>query len=147
MDPIEVSASTHVGAAPGIVYSLLADYRAGHPRILPERFFGPVTVEEGGVGAGTRIRLTVKGFGASRVLRMAIEEPEPGRVLLERDLDRGLRTIFTVDPHDGGSRVTIRTSWVPRGLGGLVERLLAPRLLQRVYAEELARLKEIVEGG
>ena len=38
---------------------------------------------------------------------------------------------------DGGSRVRIETRWFTDGLNGLVERLVAPRMLRRVYEAEL----------
>ncbi len=47
-------------------------------------------------------------------------------------------TRFTVDPVGDQSRVRIETSWEPsRGLAGLIERLIAPRLFRKLYAEEL----------
>ena len=39
MSTYEASASRVIAAAPERVYSIIADYRAGHPHILPERFF------------------------------------------------------------------------------------------------------------
>ena len=47
-------------------------------------------------------------------------------------------TRFIVDPVGHQSRVRIETSWEPsRGLAGLVERLITPRLFRKLYAEEL----------
>jgi hypothetical protein len=47
-------------------------------------------------------------------------------------------TRFSVDPAGDQSQVRIETSWEPsRGLAGLIERLIAPRLFRKLYAEEL----------
>ncbi len=142
MATIDVSSDAEVNAPPDVVYRIIADYENGHPRILPQKYFAGLVVEEGGVGAGTRIRFTMKGMGQARTMRARVEEPEPGRVLLETDLQTGAKTTFTVEPIDGGhrSRVTIRTEWQPRGIGGLFERMFAPRLLRDAYAQELTNL-------
>lgn len=141
--PVRIRATRLVAAPPGRVYSILADYRTGHPRILPPAFVS-LTVEEGGRGAGTVIRFGMKSFGTVRWVRATVEEPEPGRVLLERVEANSLQTTFTVDPGEPGhSHVTIETSWTPRGAGALLERLLAPTFLKRVYAEELGNLEKV----
>ena len=68
-------------------------------------------------------------------------EPEPGRVLTESDLNSSLVTTWTVTPEGAGSRVRIETTWQgASGIGGFFERLFAPRVLRRLYADELARL-------
>jgi hypothetical protein len=79
-------------------------------------------------------------------MRAAITEPEPGRLLVESDLDRDSVTRFRVEPLDAAdgksrSRVTISTRWSTPGLRGWVERLLAPPMLERMYAEELRNLE------
>jgi hypothetical protein len=46
-----------------------------------------------------------------------------------------------VAPEGAGSRVRIESRWEGAGgLGGFFERLFAPRLLRRTYADELERL-------
>lgn len=144
MPEIIIQESAHIPAPPNVVYGILADYREGHPSILPPRWFTHLHVERGGVGAGTVIRFGMKSGGRVREMRAEVVEPEPGRVLVERGLDeRGTVTMFTVEPAGtGGARVTIRTTWRAAGFAGFVERLLAPMLLKRVYREELARLAE-----
>lgn len=142
---IDVSASRAIGAPPAVVYGIIADYRVGHPSILPPKWFGPLTVEEGGVGAGTRIRFSMRGMGPERPAEATVAEPEPGRVLTETYPATGGVTTFTVDPAPGGSVVTFRTTWTPRGLQGLFERLLAPGYLRRVYRDELDLLQRRAE--
>ena len=115
-------------------------HREHHPRFLPPAF-SDFVVEEGGVGAGTVTRFTVTAGGRSRAFHMRVEEPEPGRVMTERDLDSTLVTTWTVTPAGDTSRVRIETVWQGAGgIGGFFERLFAPRVMERLYADELQRL-------
>jgi len=60
-----VTASAVVPARRERVYSLIANYRDGHPRIVPQQFSGMVG-EQGGIGAGTVIRFQMSRLGGSR---------------------------------------------------------------------------------
>ena len=139
MSDIHVSAQRAIPASAERVYWILADYRHHHPHILPPAF-SHFTVDEGGVGAGTVIRFDVTVGGRTQSYHQRIEEPEPGRVLRELDIDGDRRTTFTVMPTETGCDVTIETSWRANGARGLVERLIAPRLLRPLYIDELNRL-------
>ena len=87
----------------------------------------------------TRFKMTAGG--RTRDYRMKIAEPEPGRVLTESDMDSSAVTTFTVSPQGGASLVRISTAWDGAGgIGGLFERLFAPRVLRAIYADELKRL-------
>jgi hypothetical protein len=143
-----VEASAEIGAAAERVYGIVADYREGHPRIIPKSFFSGIEVEEGGVGAGTVIRVGVHFAGRRSSFRAAVTEPEPGRVLVETDLDGGPVTTFTCEPFGPGrTRVTISTLLQRRGKRlGLFERFLTRRFLRRVYAEELKLLAAAATG-
>ncbi|MEO8453409.1 MAG: hypothetical protein ABI647_26730 [Gemmatimonadota bacterium] len=99
------------------VYGLIADDRKGHPSILPPQYFENLEVEEGGYGAGTRIRFTMLSYGTRRVCRAHVTEPEPGRVLVETDIETGTSTRFV------------------------------PRYLDKVYARELELLAERAVRG
>lgn len=139
MPNINIEASADVPAPAPIVYGLIADYRDGHPSILPPRYFEELVVEEGGRGAGTRIRFTMKAFGRRETSRARISEPEPGRVLVETVEGSGIVTTFTVVPApDGFTRVTIATSYPTAGARGWLERLFVPAYLRRVYRAELS---------
>ena len=140
----KVTASATVGAPAEVVYSILADYDEGHPRILPREYFTFLAVERGGVGEGTLIRFGMRAFGKSRVARAAVTEPEPGRVLVETALDEGGPvTTFVVEPEGRHSRVTFKTELTSAaGLAGVVERFFATRYLKRVYALELRQLDD-----
>jgi hypothetical protein len=79
--------------------------------------------------------------GRTREYRMEVAEPEPGRVLTESDMGSSAVTTFTVSPTGGGSHVRISTDWDGAGgIGGVFERMFAPRVLRAVYADELKRL-------
>jgi hypothetical protein len=144
-----ISASAIIPARRERVYSLIANYRDGHPRILPKQFSN-LTVEQGGVGQGTVIRFQMSVFGKKQTFRAAITEPEPGRVLIETDLDtNGAVTTFTVNPGTApaDSRVTISTELPVRGsFLGLVERTLATILLRPIYQKELENLARVATG-
>jgi hypothetical protein len=149
MREITAEASLVFPAKAEDAYSVIADYRVGHPSILPRRYFTYLEVESGGRGAGTTIRFGMKIGGMVRHARAEISEPHPGRVLVERMLDdRGTVTTFRVEPVGAERvRVTIRTSWLGRGLAGVVESWTAPALLRRIYREELRNLAEVAAGG
>jgi hypothetical protein len=86
--------------------------------------------------------------GRVRTLRAAITEPDPGRVLVESDLDRGGVTTFTVTPlGEAACQVHILTEWTSSGLRGWVESFLAPRMLEPLFREELAILQRVATEG
>jgi Polyketide cyclase / dehydrase and lipid transport len=142
MNTLRVSHTARVHAPAAVAYRLIADYRTGHTRIVPPRYFSNIVVEEGGYGAGTRIRYDATLLGTRSRLHAAIEEPQPGRVLVEREVDRGTVTTFNVVPAgDDACEVTISTEMPDTGgLRGLVERFVSRRMLPRIFREELARL-------
>jgi uncharacterized membrane protein len=139
MGTIHVNAEGTVGAPADKVYGYLADMRE-HSRFLPPAF-SDFQVESGGVGAGTVTRFKVTAGGRTREYRMTVSEPEPGRVMTESDSHSSLTTTFTVTPRASASRVQISTSWEGAGgIGGIFERLFAPRVMRSIYADELERL-------
>jgi len=144
-----ISASAVIPARRERVYALISNYRDGHPRILPKQFSN-LTVEQGGVGAGTVIRFQMSLLGRKQTFRAAITEPEPGRVLVETDLDtNGAVTTFTIDPGTApaDSNVTISTTLPVRsGFPGKVEKALATLLLRPIYAKELENLARVATG-
>jgi hypothetical protein len=139
MGTIHVSAERTIAAPAEKLYGYIADMRE-HPHFLPDAF-SDFSVEEGGVGAGTITSFRINAGGRSREYRMAVAEPQPGRVLTESDTGSSLVTTFTVTPQDAGARVEIATSWQGAGgVGGFFERRFAPRVLRGIYVEELERL-------
>jgi hypothetical protein len=129
-----------VDAPADTVYGYVADMREHHPRFLPPAF-SDFRVESGGVGAGTITRFTLTAGGRTREYRMKVAEPEPGRILTESDTGSSAVTTFTVSPQGDASLVRISTTWDgASGIGGLFERMFAPRVMRAIYADELRRL-------
>lgn len=143
-----VAASRVIGANAEVVYRLIADYQGGHQRILPDKYFGNLRATKGGYGDGTEIAFEMYPFGMRRAVQQArsrVTEPEPGRVLVETDLDRGFVTTFTVDPiNPSSARVEFITT-VPRkpGILGAIEKTVTTRFLSTVYDAELKQLDRV----
>lgn len=149
MGHVHIEASRVIDARPDEVYAVLADYRNEHPNILPKSHFKELTVEEGGVGAGTVFRLRMAVLGAERVSRMTVSEPEPGRVMVETDPDAGIVTTFTVESLADGiqARVTIVSDITTGpGLSGMIEAWLSPPLLRRIFRQELEQLAAYMQS-
>jgi Polyketide cyclase / dehydrase and lipid transport len=140
MPELSVTAERLVGAPAEHTYRCIADYRTHHPRFLPPAF-SDFQVEQGGVGAGTVHRFQLNAGGRTRTYRMRVEELQPGRVLTESDTGSSLVTTWTVMPEGQRCRVRLDTRWQGAGgVGGVFERLFAPRVLRRIYEDELERL-------
>lgn len=124
-----------------------ADYREGHPSILPKEHLCDLHVESGGQGAGTVMRFNVRILGVEQTLYQRVSEPEPGRVLVEQDIDteQEMTTAFTVTPlEQGKTRVEIRSTInASPGLKGLIERLVLSFVNPSIYRKEL-KLLEVV---
>lgn len=139
MGRIIVTQEGDVGAPAELTYRLIAD-DAHHRQFLPDGI-SDFEVVEGGVGAGTVHRFKVTAGGRVREYLMRVDEPDPGRVITETDQNSSLVTSFTVTPAGDGCRVRIETQWNGAGgVGGFFERTFAPRVMRRMYADELARL-------
>jgi Polyketide cyclase / dehydrase and lipid transport len=144
-----VSASAIINASAKQVYAILADYRDGHPRILPKQYFSSLEVERGGIGAGTVIRFEMRAPGMTRTFHADITEPEPGRVLVESnrvasDSASKSVTTFTVDPVNGGQQAQVTISTTLSVLNWL-EGLFTSMFLRRVYAQELKQIASLAE--
>jgi uncharacterized protein YndB with AHSA1/START domain len=140
MARIVVSAEGTVDGPAETVYRYIADMREHHPRFLPPAF-SDFRVESGGVGAGTVLHYKVTAGGRTREFRTKVAEPEPGRVLTESDTNSSSVTTFTVSPQGAASLVRISTAWDGAGgIGGVFERMFAPRVMRAIYADELKRL-------
>lgn len=139
-----VSASKIINAPSPEIYKIIADYRDGHPHILPKSYFSSLEVEEGGFGEGTVIRFQFRILGQTQNFRALITEPDPGCVLLETDLSSNNSTSFTVWSlgNENQARVTIMTVLKNRPF---VEGLLAKILLTNVYRQELELLARMAK--
>lgn len=141
MSRFNISASAIIPTQAQHVYGIIADYRNGHPHIIPPKYFRNLVVEEGGIGAGTKIRFEMIMFGKAQQAQSVITEPEPGRVLVESTTDGMAVTSFIVDPVEDGkaSKVTISTEMKSMGF---VANALIKFLFKRIYREELALLEK-----
>jgi Polyketide cyclase / dehydrase and lipid transport len=138
------TASRTIAAPAAEIYQIIADYRTLHPLILPKSHFLFLHVEEGGFGAGTIVSFAMRILGKTQIFRSLITEPEPGRVLLETDLNSSVSTRFSLLPLSGEDRtqVTIATELKNRSV---IEGSVAKFLLQRIYQQELELLAELAE--
>lgn len=128
-----------------LIYRTLADYREGHPSILPKRYFLSLEVEQGGFGEGTIINFQTRVLGTTQSFRSEITEPQPGSVLMETNVGEMIgKTTFTVEPLNGGgrSRVTISTAGKTQRNGGLgfIEGLITKMMMRRIYKAELDQI-------
>ncbi|HLG63624.1 MAG TPA: SRPBCC family protein [Ktedonosporobacter sp.] len=148
MGQISAKAVDILDARPEDVYATIADYHEGHPSILPRKNLYDLRVEQGGYGAGTIIRFKARMLGVEQSFHHRVSEPEPGRVLVEQDIEPGqnVTTMFTVTPLENGekSQVEICTTLnASPGLRGLAERLLVPLINPPIYRKELKLLETV----
>lgn len=142
---LRLKAERPVAAPADVVYRCIADYKNHHAHFLPPQF-SQYKVVEGGYGAGTVVEFTSNLGGQTRKFRAKIEEPMPGKVLVERDTLSELVTTFTVLPEGSGCRVSFETVWQStRGFAGILEGLFAPALMRKMYQDELTRLEQYAQ--
>lgn len=145
---LHVEVSHVIDARAEDLYAVIADYRVGHPAILPKPEFGDLIVEKGGHGAGTVITITMTAYGKTDTFHAEVTEPEPGHRLVETNPVNGQSTDFIFDPLKGGAqtRVTFASEFpVTPGFVGLVERLLIPPFINKLYKRELQNLANYVQ--
>src|ERR1700710_1080886 len=87
-----------ISAPAAACYQAIANYRTTHPQIVPPKYFGPLTVESGGIGAGTRLTCSLRLLGKSFPFAADVTEPEPGHLLVETIPETGAVTSFAVTP-------------------------------------------------
>jgi hypothetical protein len=143
MNAIHVEATAIIDARPQDVYAVVADYREAHRAIMPRPYFVEMNIEKGGIGAGTEYRLRMNIFGKDYHYHHRVTEPEPGRVMVETDIETGQFSKFVIDPVNGGkqSRVTIVAEYpASPGFVGFMERLMNPPVSRRIFNKELQNL-------
>ena len=150
MGQIKVKAAEVLDARPEDVYATIADYRKGHPRILPKENLYDLQVEEGGYGAGTIIRFKSRILGVEQSFYQRVSEPEPGRVIVEQDIDtkQNFATTFTVIPVEEGkkSQVEISTTMnASPGIRGFAERVILSIFNPRIYRKEMKLLEAVAQ--
>ncbi len=150
MRQIKVKAEAVLDARPEDVYATIADYRKGHPSILPKESLYDLQVEEGGYGAGTVMRFKARVLGVEQSFHQLVSEPEPGRILVEQDIDsvQNVTTTFKVIPVEQGqkSHVEISTTMnISPDLKGFVERVVVTMFNPPIYRKELKLLEAVAQ--
>jgi len=139
----KIKVGKRIEAAPEKIYSIIADYENGHPNILPKPYFVKMEVEQGGIGEGTVINFQMKLLGRVQRFRAKVTEPEPGRVLVETDLNTGSVTIFTVEKQNDVQEAyvsIVTVADVRDGIMGTIEGWITAQLLRPIYEKELEQL-------
>lgn len=152
MKPYRATASRIIRTSADKVYGILADYRNGHPKILPKPYFLPMVIQQGGIGEGTVIRFQMRLIGKIHNFRAKITEPEPGHQLDETYLEpKDVVTRFFVEAcaNGGQCQVRITTEGKTRsdGLAGWLESIAAGAYLRRVFRKELELLAVLAESN
>ncbi len=144
MSGYKFSVSSLISAPPEIVYGIIADYKNGHPKILPNPPFVSLVVLKGGYGAGSVLQVQMKVAGKLQTFKTTVTEPEPGRVLVETN-DTGYMTTFTVKPRDDGKNSFVTFTTEIPGDSKLLKRIeffFSKMILPAVYKKELEMLNE-----
>jgi hypothetical protein len=139
------TASRTIPLSAETVYRIIANYRLTHPMILPKQYFLSLDVEEGGFGAGTIVNFDMRLLGQRRSFHVLITEPDPGRLLVETDIQSQTPTSFRIEAlGNQQTRVTITTEL---SASNFVEGWTAKIMLQKVYREELLLLEKVAGSG
>jgi hypothetical protein len=142
-----VAYTQEIPAAPVRVWRVLTDYRVHHPAILPKDIFKGLEVLQGGTGAGTRFRLTMRLGGKDHVSDIAVTEPTPGSVLVESAEDGSVVTHFILEPVVGrnATTLTFKTDYtLPGGFFLPLQRWVTNNILRGLYRREMANLATYV---
>ncbi|MFC5751178.1 SRPBCC family protein [Actinomadura rugatobispora] len=140
MGQVTATAEKTVGADAEKVFAALGDYTGTRSKVLTGHF-SEYEVREGGQGEGTTVHWKLAAT-SKRVRDCLVSVTVPGEnTLVERDANSSMVTTWTVSPAGAGARVRVETTWNGAGgVGGFFERAFAPRGLQRIYDEQLAKL-------
>ena len=138
-----IAYTAEIPAGPSRIWQVLIDYRVHHPAILPKEIFRGLEVIEGGVGAGTRFRLTMRMGGKDHVTAISVTEPTPGSLLVEAADDGSVVTHFILEPIDGGhaTKLTFATDYtLPGGFLLALQRFVTNNILTGLYRREMKNL-------
>lgn len=136
-----------IPASPDRVWRVLIDYRVHHPAILPKDVFKGLEVLAGGIGAGTRFRLTMRMGGKDHVSEIAVTEPRPGSILVEGADDGSVVTTIALAPVDGGrgTQLTFDTAYtLPGGFFLPLQRWVTNQILRGLYRREMQNIAEYI---
>ncbi|HEY9775927.1 MAG TPA: SRPBCC family protein [Planktothrix sp.] len=123
-----------VGAPPEKVYRIFADPRH-HAHILAQCISDYSSCPDG------TVRCRIEFGGVKRDYHFSRQEVEPNRLFCETDLKTKIVTEFICEPHAEGTLATIRVDYqAASSLLGLIESMVAPSFLRKMYDEELTKL-------
>ncbi|WP_329363510.1 SRPBCC family protein [Streptomyces sp. NBC_00669] len=143
---VEATTERIVAAEPERVFAALADYAGTRGRVLPGQY-SEYEVREGGEGAGTVVHWKLQATSKRvRECLFDVTAPVAGQ-LVETDRNSSMVTTWTVTPAgEGRSKVVNATAWQgATGVGGFFERTFAPKGLNAIHDEVLAKLAAEVE--
>ena len=147
MGQVRALTQRSVAATAEQVLDALGDYKGVRPQILPEQY-SEYAVVEGGTGAGTvaswKLQATEKRV---RPVRAAVTAPDAA-TLVETDANSSMVITWNVVPEGAdASRVTVEAVWNgASGVGGFFERTFAPKGLNRIHDQVLAKLAAYLEA-
>ncbi|WP_035841750.1 SRPBCC family protein [Kitasatospora azatica] len=134
-------------ATPEQVYEAVADYSTVRPKLLPAQY-SEYEVRAGGIGAGTQVHWKLQATEKRvRDCLFTVSAPTAG-TLVETDANSSMVITWTVAAAAaaGQTTVAIETTWQGAGgIGGFFERTFAPKGLNRIHDEVLARLENYVK--
>jgi hypothetical protein len=150
MKQIKVKAAAVLAARSEDAYATIADYREGHPNIMPKENWYNFQLEQGGYGEGTVYHITSCVLGVEKSYHHRVSEPEPGRILVEHEIGSIPEETnrFTVRPLEQGEKchVEIAVTMNPSpGLKGLVERVVVPLVIPALLCKELKLLEAVAK--
>jgi uncharacterized protein YndB with AHSA1/START domain len=143
---VEATTERTIAAEPERVFAALADYAGTRGRVLPGQY-SEYEVREGGEGAGTVVHWKLQATSKRvRDCLFDVTAPAAGQ-LVETDRNSTMVTTWTVTPAgEGRSKVVNATAWQgATGVGGFFERTFAPKGLNGIHDEVLAKLAAEVE--
>ncbi|MEU6734249.1 SRPBCC family protein [Streptomyces physcomitrii] len=146
MAQVEATTQRTLSAEPDDVFRALADYSGTRESLLPEQY-SEYEVREGGTGEGTLVHWRLQAT-SKRVRDCLLDVTEPaGGELVEKDRNSSMVTTWRVTPAgEGRSRVVVSSVWNGTGgIGGFFERTFAPKGLNRIHDEILAKLAVTAE--
>ncbi|AJE80830.1 MULTISPECIES: SRPBCC family protein [Streptomyces] len=146
MAQVEATTQRTLSAEPDDVFRALADYSGTRESLLPEQY-SEYEVREGGTGEGTLVHWRLQAT-SKRVRDCLLDVTEPaGGELVEKDRNSSMVTTWRVTPAgEGRSRVVVSSVWNGTGgIGGFFERTFAPKGLNRIHDEILAKLAVAAE--
>ncbi|WP_327066571.1 SRPBCC family protein [Kitasatospora sp. NBC_01250] len=143
MAQVQARTERTYSATPEQVYEAIADYSTVRPTLLPAQY-SEYEVRAGGIGAGTQVHWKLQATEKRvRDCLFTVSAPAPG-TLVEKDANSSMVITWTVSGA-GADRTTvaIETTWQGAGgIGGFFERTFAPKGLNRIHDEVLAKLAD-----